>query len=115
MNDVSLKEHIETQLRWIDRHFETQVKSIDESTRKAAEQIDKRLESMNEFRDSLKDQAQRFMTRLEYNAAHDSIEQRMKSVEITRAQGEGRALMLSGFIAFVASILVAIISHWVIK
>lgn len=123
MGEVTLKEHIESQIAWIDRYFEAklewmdrhvdgQVRMIDSNTAKAASSIDKRLEGMNEFRDSLKDQASRFVTRQESAAKHEAIETRLKSIELSRATGEGRMLMISGFVAFVASILVSIIAHW---
>jgi len=115
MTEVSLKDHLESQIKWLDRHFDGQIKAIDVSTVKALAQLDKRLEGMNEFRDSLKDQSARFVTRSESEAMHVGIEARMKSMEISRASGEGKMLMISGFVAFVASILVGVISHWVTK
>jgi hypothetical protein len=115
LNDVTLREHLESQLKWLDKYFTDQIKAIDSNTAKAAATIDKRLESMNEFRDALKDQASRLMTRVEANAQIESLEQRMKSLELNRASGEGKMLMISGFVAFVASILVAVVTHWVIK
>lgn len=54
---VSLKEHIDTRLE-----------AIEAATRAAAATMDKRLNSMNEFRDTLRDQASRFVTRDELAA-----------------------------------------------
>ena len=115
MTDISLKEHLQSQINWLDRYFIDQVKSIDAKTALAKADIDTRLQGMNEFRDTLRDQASRLMTRTESLTQHEALEVRMKSLELNRAASEGRMLMISGFVAFVASILVAIIAHWVIK
>jgi hypothetical protein len=39
----------------------------------AIQSLDKRLDSMNEFRDALRDQTSGFVTRSEYHAAHESL------------------------------------------
>lgn len=113
--NVSLREHIEAQIRWLDRHVAMQLKAIDVSTAKALEQLDERLRGMNEFRDALKDQASRLITRVESEAAHSAIETRLKSMELTRASGEGKMIIISALVAFVSSILVVAITRWVIR
>lgn len=45
-----------------------EVRSRDRATDKAADSIDKRLNAMNQFRDQLKEQASRFITRAEHSA-----------------------------------------------
>jgi hypothetical protein len=77
---------------------------------------------MNEFRTSLQDaeaarqrESAKYLTRPESDMQHEAIEARLKSMELARASGEGRMLMISVFSAFVASILIAVISHWLIK
>ncbi|MCR4331687.1 MAG: hypothetical protein NUV34_03130 [Sulfuricaulis sp.] len=112
---VSLREHLESQIKWLDRHVAGQLTAIDASTVKALAQLDERLRGMNEFRDALKDQASRLMTRKESEAQHESIESRLKSMELTRAAGEGKVLIISGLVAFVASVLVAIVTRWLIQ
>jgi hypothetical protein len=122
MTDVTLKEYIESQIQWLDRHVKSQIEQIDVSTVKALAQLDKRLEGMNEFRTSLQDaeaarqrEATKFITRPESEMRHEAIEGRLKSMELSRAAGEGRLLLISGFVAFVASILVAVIARWLVR
>jgi hypothetical protein len=109
MTDVSLKEHLESQIKWVDRHFASQIITIQEKTRDAKEQIDKRLEGMNEFRDTLKDQAGRLATRSEVDAAMTGHDQRIKMLELRDARIAGMAavvaLLVSGAVAFIARFL----------
>jgi hypothetical protein len=112
MTDVTLKEHLEAQIRWLDRYFMDQVKSIEAKTELAKADIDTRLQGMNEFRDALRDQASRLATRQELDLHVSSMDKRIKSIEISRATADGKTIMLSGFIAFIASILVAVIANW---
>lgn len=44
-------------------YFESKITDIKDSVKLAYSQMEKRLEGMNEFRDTLKDQASRFVTR----------------------------------------------------
>ncbi len=115
MPEISLKEHLQSQINWLDRYFIDQVKSIDAKTALAKADIDTRLTSMNEFRDTLKDQASRFATKVELELNANALDKRIKSIELSRAVSDGKTIMVSGFVAFVASVVVALIAHWVIK
>ena len=56
MNDVTLREYMEKQLEYLER-----------AVIKSEQQLNKRLEGMNEFRDTLKDQAATFVTVIRSN------------------------------------------------
>ena len=81
--------------------------NIQTSTSLAAGAMEKRLEGMIEFRDQLKDQASRFITRSEYDLLVDDIQ----GLRETRAMLAGKAsqssMTLTLFIAF-AGLIVAI-------
>jgi hypothetical protein len=63
-----------------------------EKARVTAEaQLNMRLESMNEFRSSLKDQASTFLTRTEYEAKHDALESKIHVLQLDKATLEGKA------------------------
>lgn len=62
---VSLKEHIETILKGCQKSCESKFESRDKEVSNAYHSMERRLDSMNEFRDTLKDQASRFVTRAE--------------------------------------------------
>lgn len=115
MTDVSLKEHLEAQIKWLDRYFVDQVRSIDGKTALAKAEIDARLLGMNEFRDTLRDQASRLATKSELQLYADALDKRVKNIEISRAVTDGKTIMIAVIVAFVASILIAVISHWIVK
>lgn len=125
-NDVPLKDHIEAQIRWVDRyfedrirgvdrHFEAQVKGINDNVKSAAFDLGKRLEGMNEFRDTLKDQAGRLATKDELNQHIKAIDDRVKSLEMTKANFDGKVAIVSIGVASVVSILVSILTITIVK
>ncbi len=76
--------------------------------------IDRRLDSMNEFRDQLKDQTVGFITRVEYNARHSDIENQLNTLKGTRREGSTStlqaAMMVLLALTSVTSIIIAIIA-----
>lgn len=105
MSDVSLKDHLETQIRWIDRYFEEKVKAMNQAVDKAAAAVDHRLAGMNEWRASLNDLSSRMATKEDTN----KIEERIKTLEIGAAQGQGKATVWSVVWAVVSSIAVGLV------
>jgi hypothetical protein len=73
---VSLKEYIDTRLT-----------AVAHATSIATASLDKRLDSMNEFRDQLKDQAKNFITRPE----HYTLCSRMNLLENVQSELRGKA------------------------
>jgi predicted nucleic acid-binding Zn-ribbon protein len=68
--------------------------------------MEKRLETMNEFREQLKDQATTFITRRE----HDILLSDIQNLKETRAMLEGKASQMSVNIAIVFSLIGMVIS-----
>jgi len=99
---VSLKEH-----------FDSRLKSIEKSTDLAARTLEKRLEGMNEFRDTLKDQASRFVTREEMDLRTGANREAINELRTFKDRLEGKASAQSVYIAYVISfvgIALAIVS-----
>lgn len=91
---VSLKEHIEVRLC-----------AIEHATATAAAAMEKRLDGMNEFRDTLKDQAGRFTTRDEVSLQLAPIRDSLNDLRTFKDQMEGKASASSVHIAWVLSII----------
>jgi len=77
---VTLKEYIESR-----------ISAIEKAIQIANEGMQVRLAGMNEFRDTLKDQASRFITRDEVDIKLDVIKQQIRLLEISKATLEGKA------------------------
>lgn len=88
--------------------MDIQLKNIEEATKLAHAGMEKRLEGMNEFRETLKDQAGKFVTRDELSAQLDKLEGLIKSLELSKAKLEGMASRTSFYIALFFSLVGAI-------
>ena len=80
-------------------------KAIDEATRLAREIMDERLAKMNEFRDTLRDQAGKFATRDELALMMDPLRDDVRSLRETRANVEGKASQTSVIVAWVLALI----------
>ena len=74
--EVSWKEYVDVRL-----------KELEKGNILTKSEMDRRLEGMNEFRRQLDKQANTFITRIE----HDSVCDRIKSLELSRAELSGKA------------------------
>lgn len=60
---VTMKDYVDMKTEMNNRLADAQFKNIQDGVTKATASLDKRLDGMNEFRDTLKDQAGTFITR----------------------------------------------------
>ena len=81
---VSLKEY-----------FDTRLGAVERATDLAAHTLEKRLESMNEFRSTLKDQASKFVTRDELCIQLRPILEELKELKSYKDQAVGKASQAS--------------------
>lgn len=109
MGDITVKEYFESQIAWLDKYFHAKIHSIDEAVNKAEAALSKRLESMNEFRDSLKDQAARLATKTEVEMQITALEQRLQRLEMGRANADGKATVISAIVSVVVSAVTGLI------
>jgi hypothetical protein len=105
--DGKLEENLRTmelvcdeRMKAIGREVELRFQAMDKSVRIAADAMDRRLEGMNEFRGQLSDQANRFIPREEYCAAHERIVDDIRGLRESRAEIAGKASMGSVLIAY---------------
>lgn len=94
-NYVSLKEH-----------FETRITALERATDTATKTLDKRLDSMNEFRNTLKDQAGTFVTRSDLKKIESDIE----DLNNWKSRQEGKASQLYVTITLVIALIGIFIS-----
>jgi hypothetical protein len=128
-DEVSLKEFIMHKIQdmdiRVDLHFKMNKIALD----KAEEKMDIRLNSMNEFRDALRDQTARFIDRTEYTQVKEQCakfvmkgeiesqfakyDEQIRQLELSKALLEGKASRSSVNFAMAVSvtgIIIAIIS-----
>jgi predicted transcriptional regulator len=119
MSDVPLKEYLEKRLDEMSCRIKQRFEEVDANVAKAEQQLNHRLEGMNEFRESLRDQSSRFMTRMEYEYAHKGLDEKVRAMELAKATLEGRAATVSVLISVVVSVVtgvvIALVIHYVIK
>lgn len=91
---VSLREYLESRIAAVEKAIEV-----------ANQAMQKRLEGMNEFRDTLRDQAGRFVTRDEMYIKLDVINEQLKILQYFKASLEGKASQTQANIILFISIL----------
>jgi hypothetical protein len=101
MTDVALKEYLERRIDDLDRRIMERFVNSDQSVAKAERTMNERLNSMNEFRDALKDQANRMATRIELDLTNSRVEELRRD----KSRFDGGLLVLSGGVSLVTSIL----------
>jgi hypothetical protein len=103
---ITLRDHFAEQIRWVDKYFQQQLDNSKEEVEKAYRQLESRLAGMNEFRDTLKDQAIRLATKDDIMA----LDKRINLLERFQSTGEGRAGGTAVFWAIGASILSSVVT-----
>jgi hypothetical protein len=98
-NSVGLKEY-----------FEARMLSITESNTLVHANLEKRLDSMNEFREALKDYQNTMLPRAEFEMSHRRLEEDVKSLQNYRASMEGKASTTSVMIANAIAVLAMLLS-----
>lgn len=108
-DEVHLKEYIEKILGEMDRRYMDRFKLSDEAVAKAERTMNERLNSMNEFREALKEQAGRMATRVEL----EKVDTNVQELQRAKAKMDGGLLVVSGLISAVVSAVVWALSHLV--
>ncbi len=108
---VTLRDHFQAQLEWIDRYFDVRLGASKLAVDKAEQQLNARLETMNEIRSQLKDQNATFVTRTE----HEEFGKRLALLERHESSIAGRSAVSGVLWAFGGSIVGAVIVAVLIK
>ena len=91
---------------YIDLRFNT----VEEATAMARQSMEKRLDGMNEFRDTLKDQAAKFVTVSEVTQTTQRLVDDIKVLQRYQATMEGKASQSSVYIGYGISLVAIILS-----
>jgi CHASE3 domain sensor protein len=109
MTDVALKEYLERRLDDLARRLDDRTAQNDVAVAKAERMMNDRLNSMNEFRDALRDQANRMATRVEV----ERLDQTVQELQRARANLDGRLLVVSAGISIAVSIVLWLLTRFV--
>ncbi len=99
----------------LEKHFETRIIAIEKSIEATAKVLDRRLEGMNEFREALKDQASKFITRSELNVIIQRLDVDIRVLREYKATMEGKASQTSVSFAYaiaIISLIVGIVGYF---
>ncbi len=89
--------------------LDSKIIDIKESVKTAYASMEKRLEGMNEFRDQLKDQASKFVTRAEIDILMSRINSDIRELLQSKANLEGKASQQSVNMALLISVISIIV------
>ena len=102
---VALKDHLEAQIVAVVRYFEARIRAMEKAVAVAYAAMDKRLDGMNEFRATLKDQTSTMITRQELTAILSGICADVEELKRFRYNAEGKASQKDVNIAMLFGIL----------
>lgn len=100
-------------------YIDTRLEAMNKATDMAYKEMDRRLSSMNEFRDSLKDQSNTFFTKAEQDLYREKIEGEIRALREYKAVLESKAsqsaVNLSTALSFIGLLLgvISLILHFI--
>lgn len=107
-----MRDYIDMRLSELEKRITERFAAHDIAMGKAEADLHERLRSMNEFRNTLSDQAKNFVTRPE----HDRLDLALQSLRIEKANMDGRiamfAVAVSVVVSFVMSGILLVVSHF---
>lgn len=116
-----MQQALETRLQEIRLYYDTKFEDLDKASCLIAAGLEKRLDSMNEFRSTLTDQATHFITRAEYVTNHDRVVDDIKGLRESRAELQGKAsqsavniatgIAVIGLVVAVVGFIIEYMSH----
>jgi hypothetical protein len=116
INDCKiLQKHLEDKVQTSERLLNEKIININKSIDLASVQLNERLNGMNEFREALKDQSQKYLTKDEFNIQHLRVQDDIRILRESKAQLEGKASQTSVLISYaiaLISLIIAIISYY---
>jgi len=110
MTDISLKEYFDTRFLQLREYMDIRFQSIEKSTCLAQDNLNRRIDGMNEFRNAMKDQAAKFITREELALMLDPIGKDIRQLLETQAEAKGMASQKSVLVAYGISLVAILIS-----
>jgi len=89
--NISFKEYFDTRFNELKNYMDIKFTSIEKSTCLAQENLNSRLENMNEFRNSMKDQAGHYITRMEHEALISKYDGDIRILREAKTEAQGKA------------------------
>jgi hypothetical protein len=108
MSDVALQVYLERLISEADKRYTERFRLADEAVAKAERTMNERLNSMNEFREALKDQSNKMATRLEL----DTIGNQVEELRRDKSNLDGRLAVVSALISFAVSAAIILVSKF---
>lgn len=108
--ECAQKDYVDARLKSLELRVTERFEEIKNEASATLKSLDKRLESMNEFRAAISDQAATHITRDEYAMGHQRVIEDIKFLREARAQMEGKATtnsVLLGYVFTTISIIIA--------
>ena len=102
---IALREYLESRMNELREYVDIRLQSIEQATTLARSSMNLRLDSMNEFRDALKDAASRQVTREELAVIVDRFRTDIDELKQYRATMDGKASQSSVNITLVIAVL----------
>ncbi len=99
---ISWKEYVDVRFSDQEQAVQAALAAAEKAVVKAELASDKRFESVNEFRAQLSDQANTFISRVEYNANQKANDQKVESLQRLVFMGVGVLLTLEIALRFIA-------------
>ena len=109
-NLEDIQQVLEIRLQDIRLYYDAKFEDLEKSSLLVSASLEKRLDSMNEFRNALTDQANHFITRAEYAINHDRVVDDIKGLRESRAELQGKASQSAVNIATVIAIIGVLIA-----
>jgi hypothetical protein len=109
-NLVTLKEYIDSNVSTLKEYLNVQIEALKHATLIAKESMEKRLDSMNEFRETLKDQTNSFIPRQEYKESIFSLQKQVDDLKQSRDILAGKASQSSVNIAYILTAISLLLS-----
>lgn len=109
----TVKEYFEQRFTDQDRAVQAALQAAKEAVLKAETSSDKRFDSVNEFRRTLSDQTNTFLSRPEYEAQHKALEDRVTDLSDRMNKADGRGAGLSagwGYLAGAVGLAATVVS-----
>lgn len=100
----TLKEYVEQRFKDQDKAVQAALLAAKEAVLKAEVASEKRFESVNEFRQQLSDQTNTFIPRLEYNAQHKALEEKVSILTDIMNQDKGGDISMGKIYAAIAAV-----------
>lgn len=102
---VTLKEYMNEKCNLHMREVVEKFKSSENALNLARESMEKRLDTMNEFRDALKDASASFMRKEEYESKHALLQNQVDDLRMFKSALDAKANQSAVNIAFLISVL----------